>query len=125
MSHKTVRQMRWGEVGYVTSWTERGRLSAKVTEKPRGTSNEGIRRKPFGFAWLDEKKEAEERSLRIFKIVFASVYFGLLVGSFVTIAITKTITGDAADPPIGFGMFIAWAIMTIIAAGIAVGAPYP
>lgn len=106
---KTIKQMRRGETGYVTSWTEYENIDSSVSSKPAGTSNTLVVRTLFGFrfvgrpitgldkferfaAWFDQGRGRWMLAqLLILGIVFAPVFIGAVISNLLGVGWPLTI----------------------------------
>ena len=104
----TIKQMKRGETGYTQSWASN--MEFRVHPKPGGTADTLVRRKWWGFEFVGVPKDPK----RWVWVGMGVIYFGSLIGGLVGMAITKAVTGDAADPPFAIGLVLVWAAMTII-----------
>lgn len=75
-----IRSMKRGEIGYVTSWTEAGCMTANVTKEPGGTVDTRIRRKWWGFEFVDRPKDTDRRNFTIVLTVVLVTPFALMGG---------------------------------------------
>jgi hypothetical protein len=131
---RTVKQMRTGETGYVTSWTTLSNgMGAHVSVQPRGTADTRVVRTFWGFRFVHAPNGTKEKLERFFAWFDQGSFFRILLAQWLILGLTfspvfigggiSNLTGVDWPMYIGMGIFIAVLFFLIIPGMLGAGGP--